>query len=1043
MANEIVEKNQRETHEEVVAKYIFECTGGGVTEPVRSPEKEALKPGIRLHFLRYGLFDKNADDENEEDVTAPVYENRGKQCNAVLLKEGVATYAKLKKETENTKDIEKLVTLSGVEVLNLKIMPKLKHFSTARTALNTGYIYLINDEDPNDYYELEIDETGLLQHVLWEYNKDAEGNYLDQREAAGDKVTYKLVQPGKKLWAAYSTKQWSRAYHHELNMDAEKRKKRMVLIDCSGIKKGAEQEHKHVIPFKDVRAVFPKGHPRAIPLQQMLHQIHADEKKQDEKGANEIFEDLFVTLHDPIGCANDIGEVLITKHRKHEALITSIQTGEDEALILDRLEKGEKRSEVFSKYEEQVGGLYATALNTYHLIYDSREKEKEYGDTTDKNKILKILAVKERKQKRKDIAKIRDDFGGMISSAYYNNHLPEYIEGGNQAVYEGKRVLLPHLEILSRHPHDKDRLIDLKKDYTGKSDPWKNFFKSILKGEGNISKLLIKPVKLEDVKQSILDSKKSFSLFQGVVSTFNSISETYAKYATSEVDFEVVLNYVKSVTYKGEVVIQVKRKELHSQIKKGFLLNVAKWLEEDVLSDYKKWHRILRIRTEIGADAISEITENKRLMVPIKGKGDKISNFITKVLNHPKFRAFVTSLELINTTVKMNELNKKTSGKNVIDMTGAVAGLVSAATGYAEVKMLANGFLRDGKPVKFVVGTSKITGFIGGGVGVLMSALDCIETFQSRDYDASIAWGITTALGAIVLVDGIVAFIIGSAVGFMALAPLGVLFLLALVGTGLAMYLTDPPLVKFFKNNVLGSEHVLPAGNEAPSKYIRKIYKNRTVLVEDDFIEMRDFKKMAELLYDLLISYRVTSKVEQFEYKDIAHQSIIGYIREGLELKAGIAYKKVKVVKIRIHLRKFLYNTSSFDFAMKLFFKGVEKPTNQDQMLLSYKEKVIKDDKTKADVLEVTYRIPDAIMDQISLSSELVFISRTIINRELKEYWPYSQKEARYMAYKLSATDWLKPALEQVVLNTLSDKIFGKHIKIGTEKEIFNSKIWK
>ncbi|WP_159319786.1 hypothetical protein, partial [Tenacibaculum maritimum] len=97
----------------------------------------------------------------------------------------------------------------------------------------------------------------------------------------------------------------------------------------------------------------------------------------------------------------------------------------------------------------------------------------------------------------------------------------------------------------------------------------------------------------------------------------------------------------------------------------------------------------------------------------------------------------------------------------------------------------------------------------------------------------------------------------------------------------------------------------------------------------------------------------------------------------------------------------------------------------------------------KADVLEVTYRIPDAIMDQISLSSELVFISRTIINRELKEYWPYSQKEARYMAYKLSATDWLKPALEQVVLNTLSDKIFGKHIKIGTEKEIFNSKIWK
>lgn len=1010
MADDLLVEYQEKEYQEVIAEYFFECTGGGVTKPVVSPKKEALKKGIKLHLFRYGFFEKKSTEDAAIDLDG--------------ILEGKKEYS-----------------VDEVKVTNSKI-PEVENFYLARTFLRLGYIYIIDKSDNNKYKEYQIDESGKLKGIVW--TKDNNG---DIRKATGNSRSFITINRPGEYYIAYSPVQWSKTFFNEINGSDEKKQKFMQTVNCAGIEIGCSPESDEVVSYKDVKVVSFKDHLQRREFRDNLREIHVDEKEQTDEGENSFYEDMFVTLNDPIGCANDIGSVLVTKHQKHEAIIESIQTGQSEEDIFSRKEKGENRSSTFSDYEEQVSGLFSTALTTYQLIYNDEKMKEEYAETTDKDKLLKILAVKERKELRKVISNIRGDFGTFLSNDYYKCYLPLYTEGGNQAVFEGNYIVASHLEVLSAHPHDRDRHLDLKKDYTGKDDSWKDFYdKTLENNDDEISKLLSKEVKLEELQETILDISKGFSLSKKLIDTLKSITESYAKYATSELKFNVVLKYVKSFKFQNETVVQVKRKELENSIsKKGFFLNMSKWVEEDQLANYRSGHRLIRIKASALETAPDEIITNKRFEVPIKGAGNKASEWITKALDHPKFRAFMAGLEVISTAVSVNKLSSKANIKNGIDTTGGVLSLISASTSYAEAKMLANKGVGGASAVRSIGNISKITGFVGSGVGVTMCVWDSIETYQARDYDASLTWAITGALSAVLLADSIVAFATGAAFGFLTFWPLAILFVLVLVGVALAIYFTDTPLEKFLKNNVLGSEHQLVAGNESPSVYIEKIYNERSRLVESDFKEWRDFKKASQLLYDLLISYRVKENVTQFFYEDKPDKSWGDYIRDAIQLSAGVKYKKVKRLTLKVHLRKFLYNKSSFDFAMRLFVKGTKEVSSSDEMLIADKIVVTSGD-DGADVLEVSYTLSKTTLDKISLSSEFVFISRTIINEQLNEYWPHKNGDDRYMGYKFSATDWVAPTGSMVMANRVNDifdEVWGTNIRIGTEQEVYAPNTWK
>lgn len=261
------------------------------------------------------------------------------------------------------------------------------------------------------------------------------------------------------------------------------------------------------------------------------------------------------------------------------------------------------------------------------------------------------------------------------------------------------------------------------------------------------------------------------------------------------------------------------------------------------------------------------------------------------------------------------------------------------------------------------------------------------------------------------------------------------------LGLGLAIYFTDTPLERFLKNSILNSEHTLQSESEAPYLYIKKIYELRDTIVEDNFEVWRDFNKASQMLYDLLISYRVKDEVMQFHYHEKENKSTMDWIRANItQPMAGIKYKKVQEVKMQVHLRKFLYNTSEFDFAMKLFIDGVKKPNTNDRIILASQNEIKTYDNGE-EVLELTYEVPALAIEQIKLGSEFVFISRTIINRELNEYWPSQGGGDRYMAYKFGATDWLSP--RGLMIGKRVNNILGTNVRIGSENEVYNPEIWK
>ena len=942
-------------------------------------------------------------------------------------------------------------TLSDADASNDTISST-DNFIVARTPLRKGYIYLINDENINDFHELEVDESGMFSHIIWSGNNLKEDGRTPKDFRTKEKKTthYKLIQQtekeaGKKYWICYSPVQWSYEYHKNMLDDVEKRRPHMILVECKGIKKSEEETTEHILPYNKVPIAYYKDQTNQYKIKETLTQTDQIEKREEKKGNNDTYEDLFITLHDPIGAANDIASILIDEHNKHESLIESIQTGTDSESIFERIKSGKQKPSSQSNYETQVNGLFSSALTTYQLIYNNAEMEDKYADTTDKNKLLKILAVTERRQQRAKIDIIRNEFGNLISGTYYDEYLNSYLEKSDNNVFQANFWIASQLSLLAIHPHHRDRQIDLQNEYTGKNDPWASFIKSTLDTKSNIGKLLEKEIKLENLEENPVDAAKGYGISAKLITSFEALMGGYASHVTRKTDFEVLLKYVKSFKYKGETVISIRQGEASRAVgKSGFNLNKSKLLTENkLLKGAKKGHKFLFIKTTLNEAEIGNIIANKNITLPVQGQGGSAkAKWLFKVMDSSRFKAFIAGLEAISLALTVKDYNKKSDIKNFINSAGAFAGLAAASGNYAEARMLARGHVAGKGVVGFVGNAAKIAGFVGAGVGVFMCLWDCKDSYQARDFDASVTWGLTGALSAVLLADGLIVFAGGT---FLTFWPMAIILGLVVIGVIIAIYLTDSPLEKFLKNNVLSSDNLASPGNALPHAFIKDVYDKRDDWVDNEFKDWRNFEKASRDLYDLLVSYRVEHQNEDsysamHDPENDKDKGLMDYIREALQMYSGIAFKATKKFKIKVNLRKFIYNKSEFDFALKFYLRGTQNQQGTQMLLACHTE--IKTTDEGQDVLELTYELPRQLYKKISLASEFVFISRTIINEKLNEYWPHEDKGARYMAYKFNATDWLAPKMGMKMAESM-ETAFGTNIRIGSEEEVFSSKTWK
>jgi len=511
MANQEVINNQQKTANLVDGNYTVVVSGAGTTCEEK-PVLKALLPGIRLHFLRYAYFPKN-----DSNVSA----------------------CRVKDETDDHFTIEDADASNGE--LNTT-----DNFTVIRTPLNRGYVYLFNADDPNDYHELEVDEVGNLSHVIWNSNnlKEDKVTPKDIRTREKDLAHYKLVvntekDVYKKYWVGYSPVQWSYDYHKKMHnaSDDEKRKRQMILVECKGVKKGEEEAIDHILPYHKVEFGYYKDHGNQK-IKDTLKQIHQTEKKEDQKGGNDTYEDMFITFHDPIGAANDIADELSIDIIKQKALLESIQTGRDLDVVLNRMLNAEK-SPGLTKDEEQIGAMVNLALTQYKLIYDSQEMIDDYdgesGKGVDKNKLLNILGVAERKQLRERIRGLQNDLGELLSKAYFKDAYHAYEHGSKVNLLDGKRSAVRFYKILAIKPHLQDKIFDLIKDEE-KDTQWDGLIVESLQDSESEFSVYNVLNKILDLDEETINEEKNNNLSEKVALFIQESLETYARYAMEDVE---------------------------------------------------------------------------------------------------------------------------------------------------------------------------------------------------------------------------------------------------------------------------------------------------------------------------------------------------------------------------------------------------------------------------------------------------------------------------------------------------------------------------
>ncbi len=1084
--------NQKNAFNDIIETLTFTVKGGGA-ESKEEPKLDIKKPGVYLHFLRLGLFDKNAKSENEQEVnyTTSIEEEAipvltVEQQRLIRIKDNLLESRLIK--IDNTRVVktvnkyenyeEKEISLDEVNTYGIQGLPSLDNFYLHPTSLNTGYIYLINDEDPNDYYELHVDEFGNLNHIDWKYKRNIgnDGKVLDVRVPSGDTVKSKRIHPpGKKLWIAYSPTQWSRAYHTELNADREKRKKRMKLFDCVAIKKETQQsetstngqlngkENKNEdynikpLSYKEVETIYStKNDIRASALQQTLHEIHADEKREDEKGNNDAFEDLFFIIQDPIGTAQDVAAILDEAQDKHRATVESIQTGEDENEIFDRLQsKSEENSNfINTEYGQQANALFTNALTLYKLINCDNKIKDKYEKYLDYDKINTILAFSYRKQQRERIKNIRQDFLKILKSEYYKIHFNDGLRGNDQDTFEVRSIVASHLALLTEHPQHKDRFIDPPEDYKGNNDKGvDDFIENSVNCNDDIRKLLTKEFNFDDLKLSYIASKNGFKLSRRIVKSMKDGFTAYTRHAVRIKNFDIVDKSVKAFKTKSGWHIKVKNQAANSHLAKlGFGVS-TKTIEETANIFFDGKGKTIKIKTS--ERLAKQAAQNKTINIPGQGLGSKTSKVLQDLLDSPQFRKFMAGVELVNTLIKVNSLAEKNSWKNRISFGGATASLASSVLAYQEASMkLAKA---PASNVKFIGKVGRIAGLVGSGTSVVMCVWDSKDSYQVRDMDASLAWGFTAAISGVLVADGIVAFgawlATGTAVGFLSFGWGLVFFILFVGGTALAIYFTDTALEKFLKNNILSNDNPSSSTETIPYKYILALYEERSTLVDNEVARWRDFVTASDDLYDLLISYKVAPQlsgmVDYNKQKD-EDKTIMDHIRSVTQPAAGIKSITYKKLVVSITLQKFIHNVSEFTYALVLFPKGVKSNNpNNPPISLSNKTTQLIDD-NKLDALQIEFSINEYLHTKMNRSSEFVLFSQTCINKDTNEYWPSQRGKTRYHAYKFNATDNIggtgsvgAAKVFGELGNTIMNDYLGTNIRIGTLGEINNPKTWE
>ncbi|WP_438712777.1 toxin VasX [Aquimarina muelleri] len=774
----------------------------------------------------------------------------------------------------------------------------LENYSYQRTTIKDGYIYIF-DEDNRDWHtEYEVSHFGNLTNITWDdpQNKNSDGTYKDTRIPVNRDLkrstTYHVVpKKGTKIRVCFSPVQWSADYHNKVRISEQLRSEKMLLVDCTGIPKNSKNTLVDVQSCKDVLAHFEYDqNTEAMWLQQKLKEITDDEKQQKD----DLYEDMFVTLHDPWRCADTICKGIDTEITYLKAIMVSLQTGKSPDAIFSYLQNNEQVPVENTKKHKQTQYLHRLAQLTYDFVYNDHENTEKYNtnlvksiaanvalDLTigeylrpfiekngvEKSKLEKLLAVTERKKQRDSINTYRDDLGNFMKSDYYQDIAEDYLNSIADNIEDAKGIIAEHTIALGQYPNNYDRHLDLKTTYQPKNDTWHKIIKETLYNA--TPTLLAKSTQILDHKIALEDII-TLSLTKKTVSNMRKILKAYADHGDFKGGYTALALHGKVSYIRNKHSREVSFKFRALKNFDEYLLENKKQLRLELggkkisLKQYKKnWFIEYEKMTAKSAQAF--IDEGK-VKIELKNAPKKFENEIKNFYHSGALAGVLLIIESIFWAEAFHKWNKDSGIKNDVVLSGASIKLGAAITRLAEEtktyeklfkKEIADEFKRYGKVLS--VFSSAIT--------IYSLGKSALTSYSYRDTDAAVAYGVATGLSGVFLAADISA--VSASFGGTAFLTLGFWPAALLGGAIIASiylinkYLKDTELEGYFKNFPLSDYALPPKPNELPYTYANRLLVNvsKTIQDTDKYQVFRDVEVAFVELADMLTPNHITTEV--------------------------------------------------------------------------------------------------------------------------------------------------------------------------------------
>lgn len=563
--------------------------------------------------------------------------------------------------------------------------------------------------------------------------------------------------------------------------------------------------------------------------------------------------------------------------------------------------------------EQEYNHLFTSALSLYQILFGNQsDKMEDYKSRVNKNTIEAVLGKKERDELHEKISGkyeftfdpsghfikqqvapgIRDAFGTLYFSNYYQNYLIDYAENTTEHVLEGQTRCGLHLNTLAINPSSKDCFLNAQ-NYAA-TDPWHQhlynaFFyqtenppekedltpkdaneelqyvcRALLNQDPQIensrkissTEMLDKVgitystvigfacemiVKQYDAVGSMLSNSNKANLLKDHKQLLRKLSQTLtnkSKYAAATT--EKILSY-EELLQDAEQKIQLYTnrgtiKKSNAPQKKAMYKKEISRLKKNYRQNIHRYeNNITSLNKRIG-DVTEGLDKIKKLKIRQLGLGGKVK-FLDKLGDNPYFGRALVGLSLFN--LVMASKNIADNNINVKDTTN----LFAAAIEFPSV-MLSQFSALDyqlGRQVATKIFGKQVTARIGS-MGIRLSIQAgwaasgigaVVSALDARDSflegDTNAAVAYTVAAAA-----GLVSVAagLGTYVGVSTVAgPIGIAAaLVALAAVGLALWMTDDDLQVFLKATVFSEDNNLPDSIRTAQQAKEYLYENRYTL---------------------------------------------------------------------------------------------------------------------------------------------------------------------------------------------------------------------